>query len=177
MNLVGCNNQDKNLDQSNKFDIYGKTWIQISASSIDDGDNPIPNEIIISKDSIIYNRYWEGELVENYSFTRKIVDIKADTIFWTLKKFGKSEGNLIYNPLTPDSIIVKYNLTQPKEKLESWSEVWVANPFEERFFSGLLPTNDEALLELTKWKEKKDLELITQKEYNSKLKELKPYIK
>ena len=176
MNLVGCNNQDKKKDQSNKFDIYGKTWMVVSVSD-GNGKSPIPNEIIISKDSIIYNRYWEGELEENYSYTRKIVDIKADTIFWTLEKFGKSKGNLIYNPLTPDSIIVKYNLTEPKEKLESWSAVWIAFPFEERFFNGLFPTNDEALLELTKWKEKKDLELITQKEYNLKLERLKPYIK
>ena len=52
-------------------------------------------------------------------------------------------------------MIVKYNQTEPKEYQESWSEVWIAFPFKERFFKGLLPTNDEALLELTKWKEKR----------------------
>jgi uncharacterized lipoprotein NlpE involved in copper resistance len=173
LNLIGCNNQDKKKDQSNKFDIYGKTWMKLSDSGFN--DKPIPNDIIITTDSIFHNMYLDGKLDLDMSFREKIVEIKADTLF--LEDEGGSKANLIFNPVTPDSIIVKVNISNSKNKEDNWSELWIPFPFEERFFKGLLPTNDEALLELTKWKEKKDLELITQKEYNLKLEVLKPYIK
>ena len=47
LNLIGCNNQDKKKDQSNKFDIYGKTWMKLSDSGFN--HKPIPNDIIITK--------------------------------------------------------------------------------------------------------------------------------
>ena len=88
----------------------------------------------------------DGQLDLDMSFRDKIVEIKADTLI--LEDGGGSRANLIFNPVTPDSIIVKVNINNSKNKEDNWSELWIPFPFEERFFKGLLPTNDEALLEL-----------------------------
>tara|TARA_A100001015_G_C14870367_1_gene664093 strand:- start:511 stop:1041 length:531 start_codon:yes stop_codon:yes gene_type:complete len=176
MNLVGCNNQVKNIDQSNKFDIYGKTWIKISVTFKNEwtSEGLLANDIVITKDSMFTNSYVDREIFEGMTFREEIVKKNADTLFFY---DGEDSFNLIFNPVTPDSIIVKFNINNSNDKRDNWSEIWIAFPFEERFFNGLLPTSDEALLELTKWKGKKDLELITQQKYNLKLEQLKPYIK
>ena len=158
MNLVGCNNQDKNLDQSNKFDIRGN-WVRVLYLEDPLNEDIVPNEVLISTDSIKFGEDWNynGKIDGDEEHLSKI-KILNDTILF-------NEGNLTFKSINPDSIIVKYNINVKNEK-DSWSEVWVTKP-----------TTKEALSELKKWKEKKDLKLISEKDYDLKVSKLKLYIK